>query len=98
MSTRDPSKVAGLKQRGVRVCKGDFADPESLRKAFDGAEQVLIVSGTAMGADGVRQQGNAVQAARTLEPSAFSTPVIKAKVERPFLSRPEETMCLQTLC
>ena len=41
-----------------------FGDPASLREAFDGAEQVLVVSGTAMGADGVRQHGNAIQAAK----------------------------------
>ena len=64
VSTRDPGKAEHLKQRGVRVCKGDFADPASLRKAFDGAEQVLIVSGTAMGEDGVRQHGNAIHAAK----------------------------------
>lgn len=64
VSTRDPGKADDLKQRGVRVCKGDFADPASLREAFAGAEQVLIVSGTAMGADGVRQHGNAIQAAK----------------------------------
>ncbi len=64
VSTRDPAKVEGLKRRGLRVCRGDFAEPASLREAFDGAEQVLIVSGTAMGGDGVRQHGNAIQAAR----------------------------------
>ena len=64
VSTRDPGKAEDLKQRGVRVCKGDFADPSSLRQAFDGAEQVLIVSGTAIGADGVRQHGNAIRAAK----------------------------------
>ena len=64
VSTRDAGKGDDLKQRGVRVCKGDFSDPASLRQAFDGAEQVLIVSGSAMGADGVRQHGNAIQAAK----------------------------------
>lgn len=64
VSTRDPGKAEDLKQRGVRVCKGDFAELSSLRQAFDGAEQVLIVSGTAMGADGIRQHGNAIQAAK----------------------------------
>ena len=64
LSTRDPNKAEDLKQRGVRVCKGDFAEPASLQEAFDGAEQVLIVSGTALGADGVRQHGNAIQAAK----------------------------------
>ncbi len=64
VSTRDPRKAEDLQKRGVRVCQGDFADPASLREAFDGAGQVLIVSGTAMGADGVRQHGNAIQAAK----------------------------------
>ena len=64
VSTRNPGKAEDLKQRGVRVCRGDFAEPASLREAFDGAEQVLIISGTAMGADGVRQHGNAIQAAK----------------------------------
>ncbi len=65
VSTRDPEKAKDLKQRGVRVCRGDFAEPATLREAFDGAEQVLIVSGTAMGADGVRQHGSAIQAAKS---------------------------------
>ncbi len=64
VSTRDPGKAEELKQQGVRVRRGDFAEPASLREAFDGAEQVLIVSGAAMGADGVRQHGNAIQAAK----------------------------------
>ena len=64
VSTRDPAKAEDLNQLGVRVRRGDFADPFSLREAFDGAEQVLIVSGTAMGANGVRQHGNAIQAAK----------------------------------
>ena len=63
-STRDPGKAEDLKQRGVRVCQGDFAEPRSLREVFDGAEQVLIVSGTAMGGEGVRQHENAIQAAK----------------------------------
>jgi NAD(P)H dehydrogenase (quinone) len=64
VSTRDPEKAQDLQERGVRVCKGDFAEPATLRDAFDGAEQVLIVSGTALGAEGVRQHGNAIQAAK----------------------------------
>lgn len=64
VSTRDPSKAEHLRQRGVRVRHGDFADPATLRDAFAGAAQVLIVSGTAMGVEGVRQHGNAIQAAK----------------------------------
>ena len=64
VSVRDPAKASDLLARGVRVRGGDFADPASLAEAFDGAEQVLIVSGTALGEEGVRQHGNAIQAAK----------------------------------
>ena len=64
VSVRDPEKARDLKQLGIRVCKGDFADPESLTEAFDGAEQVLIVSVNKFGEEAVRQHGNAIQAAK----------------------------------
>jgi NAD(P)H dehydrogenase (quinone) len=64
VSVRDPAQAEALGQRGVRVCQGDFTDPASLTKAFDGAEQVLIISGVAFGEEGVRQHGNAIRAAK----------------------------------
>ncbi len=64
VSVRDPERARDFEQRGVRVCRGDFADASSLAEAFDGAEQVLIVSGTTLGEEGVRQHGRAIQAAR----------------------------------
>jgi NAD(P)H dehydrogenase (quinone) len=47
VSVRDPQKAGDLAQRGVRVRQGDFDDPASLVNAFEGASQVLIVSGPA---------------------------------------------------
>jgi uncharacterized protein YbjT (DUF2867 family) len=47
VSVRDPEKAADLADRGIRVRRGDFDDPDSLAYAFDGATQVLIVSGPA---------------------------------------------------
>lgn len=47
VSVRDPRKAEDLARRGVRVRQGDFADPASLAHAFDGASQVLIISGPA---------------------------------------------------
>lgn len=44
VSVRDPERAAGLAARGVRVRRGDFADPESLAHAFEGASTVLITS------------------------------------------------------
>ena len=64
VSVRDPEKARDFEQRGVRVCRGDFTDASSLAEAFDGAEQVLIVSGTTLGEEGVRQHGRAIQAAK----------------------------------
>ena len=64
VSVRSPEQAEDLRQRGIRVCKGDFADPASLTEAFDGAEQVLIVSVNKFGDEAVRQHGNAIQAAK----------------------------------
>ena len=64
VSVRDAAKAEPFKQLGVRVCQADFADPSSLRQAFDGAEQVLLVSVTTLGAEGFRQHTNAIEAAR----------------------------------
>ncbi|MEU6388344.1 NAD(P)H-binding protein [Streptomyces sp. NPDC046939] len=44
VSVRAPEKARDLAERGVRVRRGDFTEPESLAHAFEGAEQVLIVS------------------------------------------------------
>ncbi len=63
-SVRDPEKARDLEQRGVRVSKGDFSDPVNLTQAFADAEQVLIISGSTLGEEGVRQHGNAIQAAK----------------------------------
>lgn len=65
-SARDPSKAAALSQLGVRVRRGDFAEPASLEKAFEGARQVLIISSNAraFGGDTLAQHRAAIAAAR----------------------------------
>lgn len=65
-SVRDPAKAADLAALGVRVRRGDFADPAGLPHAFEGATQVLIVSSNAAasGGDPVAQHRNAIAAAR----------------------------------
>ena len=47
VSVREPDKARDLADRGVRVRRGDFADPSTLVEAFEGASSVLIVSGMA---------------------------------------------------
>jgi NAD(P)H dehydrogenase (quinone) len=66
VSVRDPEKAADLTALGVRVRHGDFNDPESLRHAFEGATQVLIVSSNAgaSGGDPLAQHRSAIEVAR----------------------------------
>ncbi|MCP2262861.1 NmrA family NAD(P)-binding protein [Promicromonospora thailandica] len=47
VAVRDASRATHLADRGVRVREADFAAPETLPHAFDGATQVLVVSGPA---------------------------------------------------
>ncbi len=65
-SVRDPEKAQELAQRGVRVRRGDFTDPDSLLSAFEGATQVLLVSSnaSAYGGDPIAQHRTALDAAR----------------------------------
>ena len=44
VSVRDVAKATDLEALGVRVRGGNFNDPASLRYAFEGATQVLIVA------------------------------------------------------
>ncbi|KJK55380.1 NmrA family NAD(P)-binding protein [Saccharothrix sp. ST-888] len=63
VSVRDPGRAADLAARGVRVRRGDFAEPGSLADAFEGATQVLIVSANETGGAAVAQHGAAIDAA-----------------------------------
>lgn len=67
VSVRDPGKARDLRTRGVRVRRGDFSEPAGLPHAFDGADQVLIVSSNAAatGGDPLAQHRAAIDAART---------------------------------
>ncbi|MGI3902199.1 MAG: NAD(P)H-binding protein [Janthinobacterium lividum] len=64
VTTRDPGKAANLADRGVELRRGDFADPDSLEKAFAGAEQVLIISANKLGDEARRLHRTAIEAAR----------------------------------
>ncbi len=64
VSVRDAEKAADLAARGVRVEKASFAEPATLAAAFDGAEQVLLVSANVLGEEAIRLHGNAIQAAK----------------------------------
>ncbi|MFB7244323.1 NAD(P)-dependent oxidoreductase [Streptomyces populi] len=63
VSVRDPRKAKDLADRGVRVRQGSFDDPASLVHAFEGAEQVLLVSLDRTGEECVTGHRTAVDAA-----------------------------------
>ncbi|MFG1615748.1 SDR family oxidoreductase [Nonomuraea wenchangensis] len=63
VSVRDPRKAQDLADRGVRVRQGDFDDPDSLVRAFEGAEQVLLVSLDRIGEECVTGHRIAIEAA-----------------------------------
>lgn len=60
---RDLARVADLADRGVQTRRADYEDGESLRAAFDGADVVLLVSGTELGRRAA-QHRTAVEAAQ----------------------------------
>ena len=64
VSVRDPEKAADFAAKGIRVQKASFAEPATLAAAFDGAEQVLLVSANVLGDEAIRFHGNAIQGAK----------------------------------
>ncbi|QKW23167.1 SDR family oxidoreductase [Kitasatospora sp. NA04385] len=63
VSVRDPGKAGDLADRGVRVRPGSFDAPASLAHAFEGAEQVLLVSLDRTGEECVTGHRAAIDAA-----------------------------------
>ncbi|WP_328834394.1 SDR family oxidoreductase [Streptomyces sp. NBC_00252] len=64
VSVRDPEGAKELAERGVRVRRGDFDDPATLADAFEGADQILLVSAASTGDTALRQHRAAIAAAR----------------------------------
>jgi NAD(P)H dehydrogenase (quinone) len=65
-TSRDVSKVADLKAKGIETRSADFSDEAALTKAFAGAKRLLLISTDSM-EPGVRQKQHlaAVKAAET---------------------------------
>jgi NAD(P)H dehydrogenase (quinone) len=53
VSVRDVAKAQHFADRGVRVRRGSYEDPAALLDSLEGADQVLLVSSSDPGADGV---------------------------------------------
>ena len=66
VSTRDPEQARAFITAGVRVRKAGYDDPEAMRRAFEGATQVLLISSNAaaFGKDPIAHHENAIAAAR----------------------------------
>ncbi|KQX05351.1 MULTISPECIES: SDR family oxidoreductase [unclassified Leifsonia] len=83
---RSVEKLADLAERGVRTARIDYTDAASLAAAFDGADAVLLVSGSEVG-QRVDQHRNAIDAAvaagvgrivYTSAPKATTSPLVLA--------------------
>lgn len=61
--SRDVAKAQRFADRGIAVRRGDYADPASLPAAFEGADQLLLVSSNDPGADAVGLHRAAIDAA-----------------------------------
>jgi NAD(P)H dehydrogenase (quinone) len=64
LATRDPGKIADLAAKGFKTAEADFDRPETLERAFAGADTVLIISGDAPNDVRIRQHRRAIDAAK----------------------------------
>lgn len=76
---RDESKAKDLKDKGVVVKIGDYGQYESLLDAFQGAQKVLLISGTDL-ANRSKQHLNVVKAAK----EAGAKHILYTSIERKF--------------
>jgi NAD(P)H dehydrogenase (quinone) len=63
VAVRDVAKARHFADRGVAIRRGDYADPASLPGAFEGADQLLLVSSNDPSADAVSLHRTAIEAA-----------------------------------
>jgi uncharacterized protein YbjT (DUF2867 family) len=64
VSVRAPGKAVALSSAGIRVRHGDFNEPASLDRAFEGARRLLLISTrTPANSARFREQSNAIDAA-----------------------------------
>ncbi|MEJ0034643.1 MAG: SDR family oxidoreductase [Gammaproteobacteria bacterium] len=62
LTTRNPQSLAGLSARGAHVRYADFDQPESLAKAFEDGDRMLLISTLSVGRRAT-QHRNAIEAA-----------------------------------
>ncbi len=64
-AVRTPDKAADLAALGVQVRKADYDKPDTLASALAGADKVLLISGSDLGADRVAQHQSVLDAAKS---------------------------------
>ena len=64
-AVRTPEKAADLAALGVQVREADYTKPETLPSALAGADKVLLISGSDLGADRAAQHKNVIEAAKS---------------------------------
>lgn len=62
-AVRTPARATDFSDRGVQVREADYAQPDTLLRAFAGAEKILLISGTDLGSR-VEQHQAVIDAAR----------------------------------
>ncbi len=98
VSVRDVSKAADLAARGIEVREGDFEKPGGLQKAFEGADQVLIISADKLGEEALRLHRAAFQAAREAGAHRLLyTSHMGARIGSPFLPADQHAITEQDL-
>lgn len=66
VSVRDASKAQDLADKGVSVREGDLKKPETLKQAFENADQLLVISGNGQGDELVEAHKNVIEAAKEI--------------------------------
>jgi NAD(P)H dehydrogenase (quinone) len=62
-AVRDPKRASDLAERGVAVSEADYSKPETLEKAFDGIDRLLLVSSNEIGKR-LQHHQNVIEAAK----------------------------------
>ncbi|MEV1022080.1 NAD(P)H-binding protein [Streptomyces sp. NPDC050264] len=98
VSVRTPDAARDLSERGIRVRRGDFTEPATLAHAFEGAEQVLLVSADSTGESAVAGHRAAISAAVTAGARrVLYTSHMGASPTSPFAPMPDHAATEQAL-
>lgn len=99
-TSRSPEKLADLAEQGVEVRQADFDRPETLAKAFTGADRLLLISTDAVdGTDRrIKQHRNAVNAAEQAGVKhVIYTSLVRPEPGTPILLAPDHQATEQAL-